>query len=81
MGEEAAGHAGLWEQRGEDTVTHLRADAVLLWCLWLELLAEAAVPEPTLAKDTGNEEMGPLSYVMTGTQTGECVCACVCLCN
>lgn len=50
-----------------------REETVLLWCLWLELLAEAAVPEPTLAEDTGNGEMGPLSYVITGTQTGECV--------
>lgn len=41
--------------------------------LCLELLAEAAVPEPTLEEDTGNEEMSPLSYVITGTQTGECV--------
>lgn len=29
-GEGAAVHAGLWEQRGHDTVTHLRADSVLL---------------------------------------------------
>lgn len=51
--------------------------------VWLELRAEAAVPEPTLEKDTGNDEMGPLSYVITGTQTGECVfvhaSVCVCL--
>lgn len=40
---------------------------------WLELLAEAAVPEPTLDTDTGNEEMHPLSYVITGTKAGECV--------
>lgn len=29
VGEGAAVHAGLWEQRGHDTVTHLRADSVL----------------------------------------------------
>lgn len=43
------------------------------WYLWQELLAEAAVPEPTLAQDTGNEEMGPLSYVITGAQPAECM--------
>ena len=83
VGEGAAVHAGLWEQRGHDTVTHLRADSVLPWCLWLELLAEAAVPEPTVEEDTGNEGMVLLSYVITGTRTGECVfvyaCVCVCL--
>ena len=78
------GISGLWEQRGDSEVTHLRADTVLLWYLWQELLAEAAVPEPTLAQDTGNEEMGPLSYVITGTQPAECmfvhayVCVSVC---
>lgn len=56
----AAGHAGLWEQ-----------GAVLLWCLQLKLVAEAAVPEPTLEEDTGNEETRPLSPVFTGTETGE----------
>ena len=79
-GEGAAVHAGLWEQRGHDTVTHLREDSVLLWCLWLELLAEAAVPEPTVEEDTGNEGMGPLSYVITGTRTGECVFVYACVC-
>ena len=80
VGEGAAGHAGLWEQSGDDTVTHLRADTVLLWCLWLELSAEALVPEPTLDEDTGNEEMGRLSCVITGTQTGECVFVYACVC-
>lgn len=67
--------AGLWEQSVGDTVTHThhRADAVLLWCLQLKLLAEAAVPEPTLEEDMGNEETCPLSPVFTGTETGECV--------
>lgn len=69
----AAGRAGLWEQGAGDAVTHRRADAVLLWCLQLKLLAEAAVPEPTLDEDTGNEETRPLSPVFTGTETGECV--------
>lgn len=71
----AAGHAGLWEQGAGDAVTHRRADAVLLCCLQLKLLAEAAVPEPTLEEDTGNEETRPLSPVFTGTgtETGECV--------
>lgn len=58
------------------------ADAVLLGCLRPELRAEAAVPEPTLEGDTGNEGTGPLSHVVTGTPTGQrvfvhvCVCAC-----
>lgn len=29
-GEGTVGHAGLWELRADDTVTHLRADTVLL---------------------------------------------------
>ena len=56
-----------------DAVTHREADAVLLWCLRLKPLAEAAVPEPTLEEDTGNEETHPLSPVFTGTETRECV--------
>lgn len=69
----AAGHAGLWEQGAGDAVTHRGADAVLLWWLQLKLLAEAAVPEPTLEEDTGNEETRLQSPVFTGTETGECV--------
>lgn len=38
------------------------------------------MPEPTLDEDTGNEEMGPLSCVITGTQTGECVFVYACVC-
>ena len=80
-----AGHAGLGEQRAADAVTLLRADTALLWSLWPVLWAEAAVPEPTLEEHMGNGEMGPLSYVITGTQTVECVfvhaSVCVCLWN
>lgn len=78
-----AGRAGLGEQRAADAVTLLRADTALLWSLWPVLWAEAAVPEPTLEEDMGNGKMGPLSYVITGTQTVECVfvhaSVCVCL--
>lgn len=38
------------------------------------------MPELTVEEDTGNEEMGPLSYVITGTQTGECVFVYACVC-
>lgn len=41
------------------------------------------MPEPTVDEDTGNEETGLLSDVITGTQTGGCVFVyayvCVCL--